>query len=27
MKINKAYKCRLEPTIEQEIILNNLVGS
>ena len=27
MKINKAYKFRLEPTIEQEIILNNLVGS
>jgi len=27
MKINKAYKFRLEPTVEQEIILNNLVGS
>ena len=27
MKINKAYKCRLEPNAEQEIILNNLVGS
>ncbi|HCN16723.1 MULTISPECIES: RNA-guided endonuclease InsQ/TnpB family protein [Psychrobacter] len=27
MKINKAYKFRLEPNIEQEIILNNLVGS
>ncbi|MFK4000852.1 RNA-guided endonuclease InsQ/TnpB family protein [Psychrobacter namhaensis] len=27
MKINKAYKCRLEPTAEQAVILNNLVGS
>ena len=27
MKINKAYKFRLEPNREQEIILNNLVGS
>jgi len=27
MKINKAYKFRLEPTVEQEIILNTLVGS
>ena len=27
MKINKAYKFRLEPNTEQEIILNNLVGS
>jgi len=27
MKINKAYKFRLEPNKEQEIILNNLVGS
>ena len=27
MKINKAYKFRLEPNAEQEIILNNLVGS
>ncbi|WP_296243911.1 MULTISPECIES: RNA-guided endonuclease InsQ/TnpB family protein [unclassified Psychrobacter] len=27
MKINKAYKFRLEPNVEQEIILNNLVGS
>ncbi|MBO6224389.1 MAG: transposase [Psychrobacter sp.] len=27
MKINKAYKFRLDPNAEQEIILNNLVGS
>lgn len=27
MKISKAYKFRLEPNAEQEIILNNLVGS
>ena len=27
MKLNKAYKFRLEPNAEQEIILNNLVGS
>lgn len=27
MKINKAYKYRLEPNAEQEVILNNLVGS
>ena len=27
MKINKAYKFRLEPNAEQEIVLNNLVGS
>ena len=27
MKINKAYKFRLEPNTEQEIILNNLAGS
>ena len=27
MKINKAYKFRLEPNTEQEIVLNNLVGS
>ncbi|MGP5059902.1 RNA-guided endonuclease InsQ/TnpB family protein, partial [Psychrobacter celer] len=27
MKINKAYKFRLEPNAEQEVILNNLVGS
>ncbi len=27
MKINKAYKFRLEPNTEQEVILNNLVGS
>ena len=27
MKINKAYKFRLEPNVEQQIILNNLVGS
>ena len=27
MKINKAYKFRLEPNAEQEAILNNLVGS
>ncbi|MCD1278604.1 transposase [Psychrobacter sp. CCUG 69069] len=27
MKINKAYKFRLEPTAEQAVILNNLVGS
>ena len=27
MRINKAYKFRLEPNVEQEIILNNLVGS
>ncbi|WP_298737940.1 transposase [uncultured Psychrobacter sp.] len=27
MKINKAYKFRLEPNANQEIILNNLVGS
>ena len=27
MKINKAYQFRLEPNAEQEIILNNLVGS
>ena len=27
MNINKAYKFRLEPNVEQEIILNNLVGS
>lgn len=27
MKINKAYKFRLEPNEEQEVILNNLVGS
>ena len=27
MKINKAYKFRLEPNAEQEFILNNLVGS
>lgn len=26
MKINKAYKFRLEPNAEQEVILNNLVG-
>ncbi len=26
MKINKAYKYRLEPNAEQEVILNNLVG-
>ncbi|SNT69277.1 RNA-guided endonuclease InsQ/TnpB family protein [Psychrobacter sp. LV10R520-6] len=27
MKINKAYKFRLEPNAEQTVILNNLVGS
>ena len=27
MKINKAYKFRLEPNVEQQVILNNLVGS
>ncbi len=27
MKINKAYKFRLEPNAEQKVILNNLVGS
>ncbi len=27
MKINKAYKFRLEPNADQEVILNNLVGS
>ncbi|MGP5224013.1 RNA-guided endonuclease InsQ/TnpB family protein [Psychrobacter aquimaris] len=27
MKINKAYKFRLEPNAEQAVILNNLVGS
>ena len=27
MKINKAYKFRLEPNAEQEVVLNNLVGS
>lgn len=27
MKINKAYKFRLEPNAEQEIMLNNLAGS
>ena len=27
MKINKVYKFRLEPNAEQEVILNNLVGS
>ncbi|MGB9189638.1 RNA-guided endonuclease InsQ/TnpB family protein [Acinetobacter sp.] len=27
MKINKAYKFRLEPNAEQEVILNNFVGS
>jgi len=27
MKINKAYKFRLEPNVEQEVVLNNLVGS
>ncbi len=27
MKLNKAYKFRLEPNAEQEVILNNLVGS
>ena len=27
MKINKAYQFRLEPNVEQQIILNNLVGS
>ena len=27
MKINKAYKFRLEPNTEQEVVLNNLVGS
>ncbi|MGP5417365.1 helix-turn-helix domain-containing protein, partial [Psychrobacter faecalis] len=27
MKINKAYKFRLEPNAEQQIILNSLVGS
>ena len=27
MKISKAYKFRLEPNVEQEVILNNLVGS
>ena len=27
MKINKAYKFRLEPNVEQHVILNNLVGS
>ena len=27
MKINKAYKFRLEPNSEQEVILNNLIGS
>ena len=27
MNINKAYKFRLEPNAEQEVVLNNLVGS
>ena len=27
MKINKAYQFRLEPTVEQAVVLNNLVGS
>ena len=27
MRINKAYKFRLEPNAEQEVILNNLVSS
>ena len=27
MKINKAYKFRLEPNVDQQVILNNLVGS
>ena len=27
MKINKSYKFRLEPNAEQEVVLNNLVGS
>ena len=27
MKINKAYRFRLEPNVEQQVILNNLVGS
>lgn len=27
MKISKAYKFRLDPNAEQEVILNNLVGS
>ena len=27
MKINKAYKFRLEPNVEQQVVLNNLVGS
>ena len=27
MKVNKAYKFRLKPNAEQEVILNNLVGS
>ena len=27
MKINKAYKFRLEPNADQEVVLNNLVGS
>lgn len=27
MKINKAYKFRLEPNAEQEVVLNNLLGS
>ena len=26
MKINKAYKFRLEPNADQEVVLNNLVG-
>ena len=27
MKINKAYKFRLEPNADQEVVLNNLIGS
>jgi transposase len=27
MKINKAYKFRLEPNAEQELVLNKLLGS
>lgn len=27
MKINKAYKFRLKPNANQEVVLNNLVGS
>ena len=27
MKVNKAYKFRFEPNADQEVVLNNLLGS